>query len=81
MAWLGDGGINELLNDARISDIELHLLLLLDLASVTCIDLGLVLLLLEKSNHLSVLLLHPLDFGQVPLDIAPHCVLFLLHFF
>lgn len=39
MAWLGDVGINEFLNDARISDIELHLLLLVDLASVTCIDL------------------------------------------
>ncbi len=73
--------MNELHNDACQSDVELHLLLLLHLASVTCIGLGLVLLLLEKGNHLCVLLLNPFDFGQVTLDIAPHCLLFLLHFF
>ena len=64
------------------SDVELVLVrLLLHHSSVSIVYLRLVLILLKEGEHFSMLLLQPLYIHKVPLDVYPHCLLFLFHLF
>ncbi len=62
------------------SDIELHHLApIVGLVAHLLLHLGLVLLVLQESQHLRVLLLQALNVHQVALDVAPQSLLLLLH--
>ncbi len=51
------------------------------LPSIACIDLGLILLIVEEGEHLCVLLFEALDLLQVTLYVSTHGFFFLLYLF
>jgi hypothetical protein len=64
------------------SNVKLHLTrLLLHDTSVALVHLRLILLVLKEGEHLRVLLLEALYLREIALDIPPHRLLLLFHFF